>query len=113
LVAFTNEQILGGIRQQGRNACGVVVSLPEPVNSRVCNNAFATRALHETLFVLTVTTQSVPWTKDAERLSFEEIAPRLWRATARYGFMERPDIPALLQRAHGLGCAIDLSEITY
>jgi KUP system potassium uptake protein len=27
--------------------------------------------------------------------------------------MERPDIPALLQRAHGLGCAIDLSEITY
>jgi KUP system potassium uptake protein len=71
------------------------------------------RALHEKLFVLTVTTESVPWTKDAERLSFEEIAPRFWRAAARYGFMERPDIPALLQRAHGLGCAIDLSDITY
>ena len=71
------------------------------------------RALHKKLLVLTATTQSVPWVKDAERLTFEEIAPHFWRAAARYGFMERPDIPALLQHAHGLGCTIDLSDITY
>jgi len=71
------------------------------------------RALHQKLLVLTVTTESVPWVKDTERLTFGEIAPRFWRAAARYGFMERPDIPALLQHAHGLGCAIDLSDITY
>ena len=71
------------------------------------------RALHENLFVLTVTTESVPWVAETERLKFEEIAPRFWRAAAQYGFMERPDIPALLQHAHGLGCAIDLSDITY
>jgi KUP system potassium uptake protein len=71
------------------------------------------RALHEKLLVLTVTTQSVPWINETERLTFEEIAPRFWRAAARYGFMERPDIPALLQHAHGLGCAIDLSDVTY
>jgi KUP system potassium uptake protein len=71
------------------------------------------RALHEKLLVLTATTQSVPWIKDSERLTFEEIAPNFWRAAARYGFMERPDIPVLLQQAHGLGCAIDLSDITY
>ena len=71
------------------------------------------RALHEKLLVLTVTTESVPWVKDTERLTFEEIAPHFWRAAARYGFMERPDIPALLQHAHGLGCAIDLSDVTY
>jgi KUP system potassium uptake protein len=71
------------------------------------------RALHQRLLVLTVTTQSVPWIRDTERLTFEEIAPDFWRAAAWYGFMERPDIPALLQHAHGLGCAIDLSDITY
>jgi KUP system potassium uptake protein len=71
------------------------------------------RALHEKLLVLTVSTQSVPWVKDTERLTFEEIAPGFWRAAARYGFMERPDIPALLEQAHGLGCAINLSDITY
>jgi KUP system potassium uptake protein len=70
------------------------------------------RALHEKLFVLTVITASVPWVKD-ERLTIGEIAPRFWRAAARYGFMERPDIPALLQQAHERGCAIDLSDTTY
>jgi KUP system potassium uptake protein len=71
------------------------------------------RALHEKLFVLTVTTEAVPRVRDTERLSFEEIAPRFWRAAARYGFMERPDIPALLQAAHERGCSIDLSDVIY
>lgn len=71
------------------------------------------RALHERLFVLTVDTEPVPWVNDAERLAMTEVAPQFWRASARYGFMERPDIPALLQQAHGSGCGIDLSDITY
>jgi KUP system potassium uptake protein len=70
-------------------------------------------ALYEKLFVLTVTTESVPSINDAERLTFAEIAPHFWRAAARYGFMERPNIPALLQQAQSHGCAIDLSDITY
>ena len=39
------------------------------------------RALHEKLFVLTVDAEPVPWVKDTERLTFEEIAPRFWRAS--------------------------------
>jgi len=70
------------------------------------------RALHERLFVLTVTTESVPLVRDTERLRFEEIAPRFCRAAAHYGFMEPPDIPALLHAAHGRGCGIDLSDVT-
>ena len=71
------------------------------------------RALHEKLLVMTVNTESVPWIQDGERLTFEEIAPRFWRAAAHYGFMERPDIPALLRAAHGRGCDIDLCDVTY
>jgi KUP system potassium uptake protein len=71
------------------------------------------RALHQHLFVLTVNTQSVPRIKEAERLTFDEIAPNFWRASALYGFMERPNIPALLARAHIRGCSIDLDDITY
>jgi hypothetical protein len=33
------------------------------------------RALHEKLFVLTVSTESVAWLKNTERLTSEEIAP--------------------------------------
>jgi KUP system potassium uptake protein len=71
------------------------------------------RALHERLFVLTVVIESVPWIGDASRLNVKEIAPRFWRATARYGFMERPDIPALLETARSGGCGINLSDVTY
>jgi KUP system potassium uptake protein len=71
------------------------------------------RALHERLFILTVIIRQVPWAREDERLSFEEVAPNFWRATARYGFMERPDIPALLAQAHARGCKLDLSDVTY
>jgi KUP system potassium uptake protein len=71
------------------------------------------RALHQHLFVLTVNTQSVPRIREAERLTFDEIAPNFWRASALYGFIERPNIPALLEKAHIRGCNIDLDDITY
>ena len=71
------------------------------------------RALHQRVFILTVIIQQMPWTRGADRLAFEEIAPNFWRAIARYGFMERPDIPALLAEACERGCRIDLSDVTY
>ena len=71
------------------------------------------RSLHEHLFILTVTIQPIPWIRNAERLAVEEIAPNLWRLSARYGFMERPDIPALLAQARAHGCKVDLSDVTY
>ena len=33
--------------------------------------------------------------------------------TARYGFMERPDIPALLRQAREQGCSLDPDDVTY
>jgi len=71
------------------------------------------RALHEQLLALKVVTESIPWIKDPERLSMTELAPDFWRGTARYGFMERPDIPALLRQARAQGCPLQLDDVTY
>jgi KUP system potassium uptake protein len=71
------------------------------------------RSLHERLFILTVEIESVPRIRGAARLTVDEIAPNFWRACARYGFMERPDIPALLREAHGRGCMISVDDVTY
>ena len=71
------------------------------------------RSLHERLFILTVEIESVPRIRGAARLTVNEIAPNFWRARARYGFMERPDIPALLREAHARGCMISLDDVTY
>ncbi len=71
------------------------------------------RALHEQLVVLTVNTSSAPWTNPSERLRIRELAPNFWRADAMFGFMERPDIPALLAKAKDQDGKIDLSDVTY
>lgn len=71
------------------------------------------RALHKELFALTVEMQSTPWLRKGERITVKEIAPNFWRGVARYGFMERPDLPQLLNQAHSKGCTIDLSDVTY
>ena len=71
------------------------------------------RALHERLLVLKVLTSSIPWIEDSERLSLTELAPNFWRATAHYGFMQRPDIPALFRQAHDQGCPLQLDDVTY
>lgn len=69
--------------------------------------------MHTTLLVLTIQTQSVPWVRDDKRLSVTPLAPNFWRATARFGFMERPDVPRLLQQACAFGCVLQLDDVTY
>jgi KUP system potassium uptake protein len=71
------------------------------------------RALHEHLFVLRVEVLPVPWVAVSERITIKEAAPNFWRAEARYGFMERPQIPELLQTSKSLGCTVDLNDVTY
>jgi KUP system potassium uptake protein len=71
------------------------------------------RALHEHLFVLNVQILSVPWVSSRSRISIEEVAPNFWRADARFGFMERPNIPELLAAGKSLGCTVDLADVTY
>jgi KUP system potassium uptake protein len=71
------------------------------------------RALHERLLVLTVESESVPRIRDGARLTVEPMAPNFWRARARFGFMERPNIPALLEEAQAHGCGLNLDDVTY
>jgi KUP system potassium uptake protein len=71
------------------------------------------RALHERVFILTTLVEPVPRAHQGERLKVNELAPGMWRAIARFGFMERPDIPALLRQANALGCALKLDDVTY
>jgi KUP system potassium uptake protein len=71
------------------------------------------RCLHRKLLALTVVSEAVPRVRHGSRLRITTLAPDFWRATAHYGFMERPDIPALLQEAPALGCTLHLDDLTY
>ena len=71
------------------------------------------RALHRFVVVLRVLTETKPRVAAAERMSVTREGENFWRVTAHYGFMERPNIPYLLQRAHEKGCDIRLDDVTY
>ena len=71
------------------------------------------RALHDSIVIVNVVTALVPYVADKDRVEVREIAPRVWRAHAHFGFMEQPDLPALLQRAQAKGFPVDSTNATY
>ena len=71
------------------------------------------RALHRHVFILRVSILPVPWLRNSSRIEIKPLAPGFWRAEARYGFMESPDVPALLGLAKAMGCDLDLDDATY
>jgi KUP system potassium uptake protein len=72
-----------------------------------------THALHESVGILNVVTEMIPYVAEEDRLEVRQIGPHVWRNQAHYGFMEQPDLPALLERARAEGYPVDLSRVTY
>jgi KUP system potassium uptake protein len=72
------------------------------------------KVMHERNVFLHAHFVDVPYVAEAERVSVEPIADHCWRAIVRYGFMDRPDIPAAVE-----SCAVvakieaDPMEISY
>ena len=71
------------------------------------------RALHEHIIALTTITESVPFINDEQRVTVTQLALGFWRATVRYGFMERPNIPHVLEQLTACGCDFNLVDVTY
>jgi KUP system potassium uptake protein len=57
------------------------------------------RAVHERVLLLTIITEKVSRVPDGDRVRVEELSHGFWRAIARYGFMETPNVPELLKRS--------------
>jgi len=71
------------------------------------------RSLHGSIVIVNVVTELIPYVAPKDRVDVYEIAPRVWRAHAHYGFMEQPDLPTLLQSAQAKGYPVDPSNVTY
>jgi len=71
------------------------------------------RALHERVIVLRVLTESKPRVHWPDFVSVVEEGENFWRITAHFGFMQRPDIPRLLEEAQQRGCTVPHNDVTY
>jgi KUP system potassium uptake protein len=58
--------------------------------------------LHDTVVLLSVVSEPVPLVPASERVHVERLTGGFYRVTAHYGFMQTPNVPAVLTRAHRL-----------
>jgi KUP system potassium uptake protein len=71
------------------------------------------RSLHRFVVVLSLVIDTRPRVAAAERATVTQEGENFWRVTAYYGFIERPDIPRLLEEVYEKGCNIRLDDVTY
>ena len=71
------------------------------------------RSLHDYVLILKLIVTSSPRTKRSERIEVARIADKFWRIEARYGFMERPNVLAILDDCRTKGAEIDRDDVTF
>ena len=72
------------------------------------------KVLHRQVVVLTVVTEETPYvTAAADRAEVKKLDEGFWRIKLRYGFMERPDVPAALAGIDGSDLRLDPMRTTY
>jgi KUP system potassium uptake protein len=55
------------------------------------------KVLHEKVILLSVMGEEIPQVDESERVGFRELGEGFCEVVARYGFMETPDVPAVLR----------------
>jgi KUP system potassium uptake protein len=73
----------------------------------------ANKVLHETVILLSILTEEVPYVTSEERLEVREIGHGVWRAIGRYGYMESPDVSVLIEQIRQAGVPLKPNEATY
>ncbi|MFI5230619.1 MAG: potassium transporter Kup [Gemmatimonadales bacterium] len=71
------------------------------------------KVLHEQVILMSVLTQEVPEVAASERVTVEKLEQGFYRVTARYGFMESPNVPHILQHARESGIKAKPNETTF
>lgn len=69
--------------------------------------------VYERVVLLSVLTEDAPRVTPEERVTVERVAARVWQLSARYGFMETPDIPDILECCRGEPLRLEPARATY
>jgi KUP system potassium uptake protein len=71
------------------------------------------KVLHERNVFLTVEFVEVPWVPNTDSVSCEDLGNQCWRVSARYGFMNIPDVTEALERCGPFGLEVDPNEVSW
>lgn len=86
---------------------------PDGVPTALLHNLKHNKVLHEKVVLLNVTTEEIPHVPEEERVSYTYAGHGIYRMSIRYGFIEDPDIPAVLTATRIQGLPFNALETTY
>lgn len=76
-------------------------------------NIVHNRVIHEKVLLLTLLTEGIPYVSRDRRLEVTRSPQGYWRVIGRYGFMEQPDVPALLHQCIVHQLSVDPDTCSY
>ena len=90
-----------------------MTSSPQGVPVVLLHHLKHNKVLHEQVVLMSILVEEVPEVAAEDRLSLERFEHGLWRVTARYGFMETPNVPDVLNLARAMGLRAKSSDTTF
>ena len=71
------------------------------------------KTLLENVILLSILATNVPTVPDEERITVTDLGEGFWRVVAKYGFMEKANVPQVLARCRSMGVIADRRDTTY
>ncbi len=87
---------------------------PQGTPHALLHNIKHNQVVHQQTIFLTLVTDDVPTVEERDRLAVKPLGQGFFRVVAHHGFMEVPNVPALLERLRSVhGLTIDLARTSY
>jgi KUP system potassium uptake protein len=90
-----------------------MTSTPEGVPLVLLHHLKHNKVLHEQVVLMSIKTEEIPEIHSEERLTLEKLEQGFVRVSARYGFMETPDVPEILYRLRQAGLKAKQNDTTF
>jgi KUP system potassium uptake protein len=86
---------------------------PYSAPTSLLHNLKHNRVLHERNIILTIKTEDVPRVQRHERIEVTKVADNFVRVIARYGFMETPSVPKIIEHCRRKDLNIDMAATSF
>ena len=90
-----------------------MTATPDGVPHALLHNLKHNKVLHERIIILTVFNDEVPYVDDEDRIEVKDLGANFYRMIVRYGFMQEPDIPAVLKLVENCGPRIKMMDTSF
>jgi KUP system potassium uptake protein len=90
-----------------------LTSHPETAPTALLHNLKHNKVLHERNVILHIVTEDIPYADEKDRATIEPLSKTFSRVTLRFGYMEMPNVPAVLPICRARGWKFDVMQTSF